>query len=113
MKLSPTLPLLCAFAAVALLGGCVRDRVVYVHDQPQPAPQEVVVTEAPPPPQVEVIEASPGPDYFWIGGCWEWHGRWIWTRGHYDRRPHAHAVWVPARHYVSGGRHVYVGGHWR
>ena len=117
--MKPLLPLLiCSAATTALLGGCWRDRTVYVHDQPgqvQPAPvveEEVVVADAPPPMQTEVIVASPGPDFLWIGGSWEWHDRWVWSAGRWDRRPYGGARWYAGSHRFEHGRHSYTRGHW-
>src|SRR5437867_11919180 len=65
-----------------LLGaGCV-ERVVYTSPPVVvQQPSQTVVTEAPPPPQVEVIAPAPGPEYVWVPGCWDWHGRWVWITG--------------------------------
>jgi hypothetical protein len=79
-------------------------------------PGEVVVAEAPPPapPYVEVMAASPGPDFIWIGGAWFWGGaRWQWERGHWARPPHRGAVWMPHHYEFRNGRHIFVRGGWR
>lgn len=39
----------------------------------------IVVNEAPPAPLIEEIQ-SPGPNYYCIGGFWEWKGKWVWRR---------------------------------
>jgi len=59
-----------------------RDRPVYVQPAPAPgapppAPDVVVQDPPPPPPQVEVIPAASDPAFLWIGGSWEWRGRWV------------------------------------
>ncbi len=97
--------------------GCV------VHEQPvyttAPGPDvaaggEVVVNEAPPAPPSEVIVASPGPGFVWVGGYWGWAGGgWHWQAGRWARPPHGGAVWVGPRYYVRGGHQVWVHGHWR
>jgi hypothetical protein len=33
-----------------------------------------MANEAPPAEIVETIPAAPGPDFFWIGGHWNWNG---------------------------------------
>jgi hypothetical protein len=78
-----------------------------------PAQTAVVVAQAPPPPPVETVVVAPGPGYVWIGGEWEWHGRWVWVGGHWVWPPHPHAVWVHG--YWGQGPHGYyhAGGHWR
>ena len=49
----------------------------------------------PPPPQYEEVGVRPG--YFWVGGHWNWQGRWIWAPGFYE---------------VERPGYVYVGGNW-
>jgi hypothetical protein len=70
--------------------------------------------DPPPPPQTEVIVASPGPDYVWIGGYWGWSwGHYVWIGDHWDRPAHAHAVWVEPRWEHRGNRYVMTHGYWR
>ncbi len=71
--------------------------------------------EAPPPPapEVEVVPASPGAEWVWVGGYHRWNGRqYVWVRGRYERRPHMRAVWRPAHWEVRGRMHVWVEGRW-
>ena len=75
--------------------------------RPRRPPQGEVVVESepppPPPPEQEVVPASPGPEYVWIGGYHRWDGhRYVWVRGRYDRRPHANARWT--RRPLGGAR---------
>jgi hypothetical protein len=90
---------------------------------PAPAPQpavhaEVVVEGEPPPPpapQAEPVPPSPGPDYFWVAGYHRYDGashRYIWTKGRYERRPHAGAQWKAAHWEARGHQHVWVEGNW-
>lgn len=92
--------------------------IVVEHDHPHYVVEEVhsqnlmVVHEAPPAILVEDIPSSPGPEYVWIGGSWNWNGRWEWVKGTWGRKPHFEAVWAPTTweykdHWV---RHE---GHWR
>lgn len=78
-----------------------------------PAPAAVVVS-APPPPYAEAIPPSPGPEFFWIRGHWDWRGRWVWVRGYYARHPHYHygARWVDGYWGRRDGGWVWIGGHW-
>jgi len=84
---------------------------------PPPAgyPGEVVIQAAPPPVIAETYGPAPGPDFFWIGGRWDWQGRWVWTRGRWARHPH----WHPGGGWVAGhwdnrhGGYVWVEGRWR
>ena len=76
---------------------------------------EVVVESPPPPPpvQVEVVPAPPSPEHFWIAGYHRWDGRaYVWVPGRYDRRPHAGAVWRPARWEARGRGRVWVEARW-
>lgn len=75
--------------------------------------QTVYVAQAPPPPRVETVYVSPGPGYVWVGGEWEWRGRWVWTSGHWAYPPRPGVVWVSAT-WVHGPRGYYRHhGHWR
>jgi hypothetical protein len=90
--------------------------VVTAPPPPPPGqPVEIYATEAPPPDIVEVVPGAPGPDFFWIGGHWQWEGGWVWVRGHYDRHPHYHpgAYWEAGRWERRDGRYVWRDGHWR
>src|SRR5262245_44335741 len=66
----------------------------------------------PPPPQQEAVPVSPGPQWFWIAGHWQWNGvRYVWVAGHWERhRPGMR--WVPAHWENWNGRWRYVHGHW-
>jgi hypothetical protein len=79
-----------------------------------PAP-EIVIRTAPPRERVEVVPAAPGPDYFWIGGHWQWTDHWVWVGGRYDRHPHFHpgGGWEPGRWEQHDGRYTWREGHWR
>ncbi len=72
------------------------------------------VTVAPPEPVVEVRAVSPGPDFIWIPGYYDYSGGgYVWVAGRWARPPHRNAEWVPDRweHQDKGYRHVK--GHWR
>lgn len=123
MKNSILIKTVIITAALPLFAGCVerqvvyRDRPVYVQPAPNsPPPQSEVVVEdqpPPPPPQVEVIPVAPDPTFIWIGGSWEWRGRWVWAGGHWGPRPHLGAVWVHGGWARHDGRRVWVESHWR
>jgi hypothetical protein len=61
------------------------------------AQEEVVfVNQQPPVAKVEVIPVSPGDEYFWIPGYWQWQqNTWVWVPGQWAVRPHSTAVWEP------------------
>jgi WXXGXW repeat (2 copies) len=96
-----------------LVGGC------YVEARSVPPAEDELVSESEPPPpppppaEVEVAPPPPGPEFFWIAGYHRWDGgRYVWVRGHYERRPHRRARYVPP-HWTARGRvHVWVGGRW-
>jgi hypothetical protein len=98
-------------AALAMIG-CRHGRVVIREDGPPP-PEYVIVREAPPPLVVEARVPAPAPDHVWIEGYWHWGGhRYEWMRGHWERPPHAHAVWVPAHYERRHDDWVYTRGRW-
>jgi hypothetical protein len=118
MKNISSLRLLAPLALTGLLlNGCVvyRDRpVVYSQPAPPPPGGEVVVADpAPPAPLVEVVPVAPGPEYYWVGGSWEWRGRWVWVGGRWAARPHAGAVWIRGGWVHRGHNRVWVAAHWR
>jgi len=77
-----------------------RPTNVYVVEQP-------VVTETPPP--------SPGQDYVWIAGHWEWDTsgkRWVWQGGAWQKPPSAGAVWQTGYWSMNNGAWSWVASHW-
>jgi hypothetical protein len=106
---------LCSVVASAVAAsGC------YVEAATAPPPTvegEVVVESAPPPPPPEVEPPpppSPGVEFVWVGGYHRWDGRrYVWTRGRYERRPHAAARWEGAHWEAHGRGRVWVEGRWR
>jgi hypothetical protein len=90
-----------------------RDRPVYV----QQTPGGAVVVEQPStppvaPPAPEVIPPAPDPTFIWIGGVWEWRGRWVWVGGHWDH-PHPGRVWVRGHWDHRPNGYVWVRAGWR
>jgi hypothetical protein len=110
MRTFSLLTLSTLFAALSATGCYVEARTV-------PVEGEVVYESEPPPPppaEVEVVPASPGVEYFWVGGYHRWDGRrYVWVRGRYERRPHERAHWETAHWEVRGHAHVWVDGRWR
>jgi len=110
-----------------MTAGCRHRRVVYVREpvvvpgEPAVMPgepavisgEEVVVTEAPPSSQEEVVGISPGPEYIWVPGWWEWHDRWVWKSGRWMIGPHPRAHWVPGHWTRHGHTYVWRPGYWR
>ncbi len=120
MKTTNLITSLAMSASLPLLAGCIVERPARTVTVVQPAPppgDEVVVTEAAalPPPQVEIVPVAPGPLtlWFWVPGCWEWRGHWVWAAGRWAPRPHPHAIWVTGHWAHRGQGYVWVSSHWR
>jgi hypothetical protein len=116
MKNSILIKTVIIAASLPLLAGCIVERQprrVVVVQQPAATGTVVVEDPAPPLPQVEVIPVAPDPAFIWIGGSWEWRGRWVWGAGHWGPRPHPDAVWVHGGWERRGERRVWVESHWR
>lgn len=79
----------------------------------QTHPQVVYAFEAPPSEPIEVEGGAPGPSYTWVRGNWYWNGvEYIWIPGHWQSRPHAHAVWTTGRWHRTQRGWVFTEGHW-
>lgn len=65
----------------------------------------LMVPGPPPAPMVEVRGVAPGPAFVWIGGCWTWRSRWVWTGGSWGVPPPSSGLdsgpVVPARRSVG------------
>jgi hypothetical protein len=95
----------CVLAAAALaFVGCGGGKVVVAN--PSATTPAVVVAPATP--------ASPGSDYVWVQGYYNWDGsRYEWVPGAWVRTPRPSAVWVPAHWQPTTGGYVWVPGAWR
>jgi hypothetical protein len=95
--------------------GHYQAQVVVAAPPAGPVQVDEYADEAPPAAYVETIPVAPGPDFFWIGGRWAWHGRWVWTAGHYERHPHFHpgGGWEAGHWERVNGRYAWREGHWR
>lgn len=85
-----------------------------------PAPAPVAVADeavyaplAPPPPQAEIVPALPFVGAVWVGGYWNWSGgRHVWMPGHYVQ-PRPGYRWQPhAWRPHPGGGWALHGGIW-
>jgi hypothetical protein len=73
----------------------------------------VYPTVPPPDPIPELAPPSPGYDYVWINGYWDWNGAdWIWYSGYWVPRAQA-SIYVAPRFVFLGGRPVYYRPYWR
>ena len=69
---------------------------------------------APPPLRSEVVVASPGRSYIWVGGHYVWRPgpkKYVWVAGKWTKPPRGKAVWVAPRYDRKRG--VYIAGFWR
>jgi hypothetical protein len=75
-------------------------------------PGGVIVTARPEAPYYN-RPVSPGPDYVWIDGDWEWvGGRYVYHNGYWGR-PRAHRAWVAGSWEQRGNGWRWRRGHWR
>lgn len=69
---------------------------------------------APPALRQEAQPAQPGPNYFWVGGYWNWRPRqeqYVWMPGHWEQeRPNYQ--WMPAQWVARNGEYIFVRGRW-
>jgi hypothetical protein len=72
------------------------------------------IKQAPPALRVETQPASPGPDYVWIAGHWEYRdGQYTWIGGRWERPVSEGMIWVSPRWVRHGdGTYSFVAGHW-
>src|SRR5262245_17876735 len=53
----------------------------------QPPPDTVYVADGPPAMQIEVVAVSPGPDFVWVPGWWNYDRTYVWVAGSWQRPP--------------------------
>jgi hypothetical protein len=114
----------CIFIAAAVMAGCGGEKVIVtpapaatplVQTVPASPALGVVATVPPlPPSPSEVVSVSPGTDYIWVKGYYNWDGsRYQWMPGTWVRASSPGAVWVPAHWQPSTGGYVWVQGAWQ
>ena len=82
-----------------------------IYDSPRP--NSVVVV--PQPAESEVIPPSPGPEFAWIKGHWEWNrtrDQWVWYSGSWQKFPAPNAVWQSGYWAQQGNQWNWVDSHW-
>lgn len=73
----------------------------------------VVVKNAPPTPKDEPKPASPGADFVWVPGHWDYEaGEYQWVAGRWERPISKDMVYVPGEWARRGDGYVYIAGHW-
>jgi hypothetical protein len=120
MKKTISFPL---FLSLCCLHGQVYAHTRYIVEAPAPtyvvvqpqAPVTYVEVESAPPADVdEEMGSSPGAEYLWIKGNWQWEGsRWVRVRGRWAARPHAAAVWMPGCWCERHHHWHWTEGYWR
>jgi outer membrane lipoprotein SlyB len=123
IQTSHTVYHLAASDIIGLRNSGVSDRVInFMINTPAtigagagtPTTEAIVVQQPPPVAPVEVVDASPGPDYVWVDGEYDWNGvTWVWVGGHWGYPPRPHAVWVVGRRWHDGYGWHYQHGYWR
>lgn len=109
--------------AALWLGACGGTKVVVVPNPATPAPSAafatpsrsafVSVIPAMPATPSETASISPGPDYVWVAGYYDWRsGRYVWVPGSWVKAPQTSSVWVPSHWEPSAGGYSWVEGHW-
>lgn len=84
--------LVSILGVIALLSGCVHERVIVRERVTNPA--EEIATQEPPRVIEERIVVAPSPVHVWIGGRWAWRqGAYVWTPGYWARRPYGYSRW--------------------
>jgi|SRR5580704_17129940 hypothetical protein len=114
--------------ATAMFVACGGGKVVVLPGPSMPAsnaivaqtpatPAPVIVTAmpaAPSPPADTVQGASPGTNYVWVPGYYDWRGdHYVWNPGAWVMTPATTSVWVPAHWEPTAGGYTWVAGHWR
>jgi len=107
MKRVLMLRLVAALGAGGVLASCATygegsaAGVYYVDQEPPLAP-------------VEVIPASPGFNYVWVGGHWGWANyNYHWVPGAWVVPAAGYRTWVPGRWDRDGHGWYFRNGHWR
>jgi hypothetical protein len=79
-----------------------------------PSPYPVVVDRQPPPLLTEIVPLPPGPDSYWIPGCWVWkEGQFVWASGAWVPRHRSSSVWVGNQWAPHGRQWIWIPGKWR
>jgi hypothetical protein len=114
MSIRTTVALAAAALSAAALSACVvAPAQPYPYGYSAAAGSVVVADVAPPAPYYEPVPVAPYPGAVWITGYWGWSGgRHVWVGGHYERARPGY-TWQPHRWAHRGdGRWHLEEGHW-
>jgi hypothetical protein len=107
MRRALLLRLVAGLVATGALGACTAG-------YEQSAAGVVYVTDSPPVDRVEVIPASPGFNFVWVGGRWGWYNNgYSWIPGRWVVPAAGYRTWTPGRWDRDGHGWYYRDGHWR
>ena len=97
-----------------LIGGLIAAGALGACYHSQTAPGVLYVQTGPPTDRVEVITASPGASYVWVGGHWAWvNNDYAWVPGSWLVPASGFTVWAPGRWAHDRSGWYWVDGHWR
>jgi hypothetical protein len=106
---------------LGLFAGCDRSQTNASSNEPTAAATDpltdadMYAADPPPLAQSEVMVASPGPDYVWVGGYWAWRPgptSHTWVKGHWERPPQPRAAWREPRWEKRGKGYIFIRGSW-
>jgi hypothetical protein len=73
----------------------------------------LVVKEAPPALKEEVQSASPGTEYVWVPGYWDYvDGTFVWRDGTWQVPSSTGLVWIPGQWVNTAAGYQFIPGHW-
>jgi hypothetical protein len=68
----------------------------------------------PPDAPIEAIPDSPGPEYVWVSGRWQWNNdKFEWVTGSWQTPPALTHDWIPGRWEFDLHGWYYVNGRWQ
>ncbi len=93
-------------ALLSTLGACAAEKPVVLPGIP---PATWIYTQ----PGPDVAGKSPGKDYVFAKGHWEFDRMkgWSWKTGAWTKQPHHLARWMPG-HYEYVGQVIWISGKW-
>jgi hypothetical protein len=111
-------------AAIGILSvACGGGKVVVLPNPATPGPSALVATTPavittvpamPQPPSDTVQGISPGPNYSWVAGYYDWRGdRYVWVPGTWVATPATTSVWVSGHWQPTAGGYTWLPGHWQ
>lgn len=92
----------------------IVEQPTYVIVQPAAQTPEILVEQEPPADVVEEMGTSPGYNYVWVKGHWQWDGsQWVRIHGQWVLKPSDSALWVPGYWTKHHDHWRWTEGYWR